>query len=63
MLGEIAFVENAIDYLRMEGVIAMAKQEIETLELEEKAIKRQLEAMKNVGGISLWPKPILHPIF
>jgi hypothetical protein len=63
MLGEITFVENEMDYLRMEGVIAMAKQEIETLELEEKVIKRQLEAMKNVGGISFWPKPILHPIF
>jgi hypothetical protein len=47
----------------MEGVITMAKQEIETLELEEKLVKRQLKAMKNVGGISFWPKPILHPNF
>jgi hypothetical protein len=47
----------------MEGVIAIAKQKIETLEFEDKTIKKQLKAMKNVGGISLWPKPILYLIF
>jgi len=48
VLGEVVFIEIEMDFLRMEGVITMVKQEIERLELEEKVVKKQLEAMKNV---------------
>lgn len=42
ILYEVAFTENELDFLRMEGVITIVKQEIETLELEEKIVKKNL---------------------
>jgi hypothetical protein len=37
------------------------KQKIQLLEVEEKVVERQLEAMRKMEGNSFWPKPILHP--
>ncbi len=50
-----------MECLKIENLIIAAKQEIQLLEVEEKAIDRQFEAMKKMGHNSFWPKPILHP--
>jgi hypothetical protein len=31
------------------------------LEVEEKVVERELEAMRKMAGNSFWPKPILDP--
>ncbi len=46
ILDEVAFTENELDFLRMEGVITIVKQEIETSELEEKIVKKNLRPWK-----------------
>ncbi len=50
--GEATFVDIEVDYLKMEDVITNAKCEVLVLQVEEKAICRQLEDMKNKSGTS-----------
>jgi hypothetical protein len=60
--GEATFVDTKVDYLKMEDVIVDVKHEVLVFQVEEKAIYRQLEKMKNKSGTSFWPKPIVHPM-
>jgi hypothetical protein len=50
--GEATFVDIEVDYLKMEDVITNVKHEVLVLQVEEKAICRQLEDMKNKSGTS-----------
>jgi hypothetical protein len=60
-MGGAAFAKIEMECLKIENLIIVAKQEIQLLEVEEKVVERQLEAMKKMGSNSFWPKPILHP--
>jgi hypothetical protein len=61
LMGEPAFTKIEMECLKIENFIVVAKYEIQLLEVEEKVVERQLEAMRKMGGNSFWRKPILHP--
>jgi hypothetical protein len=60
--GEVTFVNIEVDCLKMEDAIIDVKCEVLVLQVEQKVVCKQLEDMKNKSVISLWPKPIVHPI-
>lgn len=61
LIGEVTFVEIEMECLKIGNLIATTNQEIQLLEVEEKIVENQIEAMKKNGDNSFWPKPILHP--
>jgi hypothetical protein len=59
--GKLLFQEFEQEMLKLDVVVTDVTEELARLEVEVVSVQNQLLAMKNSGGASLWPKPILHP--
>jgi hypothetical protein len=55
-MGEVAYNEAWLKHIKLQHDVSVAE-----LEWEEAVISTQLLQMPKGGGMSFWPKPILHP--
>jgi len=61
MEGEVFFQDAEVEFSKVDDVILDAMVLVSRLKVEVLAFDMQLEGMKLMGGISFWPKPMLHP--
>ena len=59
--GENIFQDTEITMWKTESNLRAMKGEVEGAKSLMEAVKFQLQEMKKGGGVSLWPKPVLHP--
>ncbi len=60
-LGEVAYKEAHVETQFLEGSITHIELELQDLYKDQSTISEQLVEMRKGGGMSMWPKPILHP--
>ena len=59
--GENIFQDTEIILWETESNLRAIKVEVEDVERLKEAVQFQLQEMKKGAGVSLWPKPVLHP--
>lgn len=61
MQGEDYFQDGELELWKVESNIATIKKEMCEVENKKETVHTQFQEMEKGGGISLWPKPFLHP--
>ena len=59
--GEILYKEFQVQSAKLNDVVDEAREELGKLDTEVTTVGRQTEDIKSIGGITFFPKPILHP--
>jgi hypothetical protein len=60
-MGEVAYNETQLKQIKLQNDVYVVNLELAYLEWEEMEISTQLLHMQKGGGMSFWPKCILHP--
>jgi hypothetical protein len=61
MKGEDLFQDQELELWKVETDLGRVQLELKDLHSEKAGVEQQLGLMEKRGGVSLWPKPALHP--
>jgi hypothetical protein len=59
-MGKLAYNKAQLEHIKLQNDVSTTNLELTNLEQEEMAITTKLQYMRKGGGMSFWPKAILH---